>query len=297
MRSTPVTDFEVIAEGYDFIEAPRVTADGDLWFSDLNGGGVYRKRTGKPVETMLPARQWVGGLLFDDSGKVICGGRGGIIALDPESGSTQSVLSELEGEPIIAVNDMEGDGCGGFFAGTIDFVAIMEKGETPSPGKFFHFSADGRITVLRRDVFASNGIATSPCGRWLYHSETSRGIWRYPLGENGLPGPGKLLVEEEDSDGLAIDREGNLWLACWSTGRLVQYAPDGIALQTLTFPYPHIVSIAFDEGSPDTLCIATGGNADAPAKGAVLTLKVAVPGLPGPHTRLEILAGRAGHES
>jgi xylono-1,5-lactonase len=297
MPGTQADGVKIMAEGYDFIEAPRVNANGDLWFSDLNGGGVYRKRAGFAVETMLPDRQWVGGILFDKSGKVLCGGRGGIVALDPDSGATVPVLSELEGVPIIAVNDMEGDGRGGFFAGTIDFVAIMETGETPSPGSFFHFSADGKVTVLRRDVLASNGIATSPCGKWLYHSETTRGVWRYPIGDHGMPGAGTLLVEEADSDGLAVDSEGNLWLACWSTGRLVHYAPDGTRLQALTFPFPHVVSVAFDPQDRYRLYIATGGNADAPNAGAVLRMEVAVPGLPGPLTKLAILDDRSGEGS
>lgn len=294
MPEAQTVGFEVVAKGFAFIEAPRVMANGDLWFSDLNGGGVYRKRKGCAVETMLPGRQWVGGMVFDESGAVLCGGKGGIVALDPVSGATIPVLSELEGVPIIAVNDMEGDGRGGFFAGTIDFVSIMEKGEPPSPGSFFHVSAEGKVTVLRRDVFASNGIATSPCGNWLYHSETSRGIWRYRLGADGLPGPGTLLVEEEDSDGLAVDSDGNLWLACWSSSRLMQYAPDGTALQALTLPYPHIVSVAFDPTNSHRLFVATGGNDNARNAGAVVSIQVKVPGLPGPLTRLETLAQWTG---
>lgn len=294
METVAATGFEVIAEGFDFIEAPRVAPEGDVWFSDLTGLGVYRKRAGHPVETMLPGRQWVGGMVFDESGQVLCGGRGGIIALDPRTGRTTPVLAELEGQPIIAVNDMEADGRGGLYAGTIDFVSIMEKGEAPAPGTFFHMAADGRITVLRRDVFASNGIAFSPCGRWLYHSETTQGIWRYALDEAGVPAlPGELLVREEEADGLATDSEGGLWLACWNSGRLVRHAADGTVLQTLTFPYPHIVSIAFGAADPHALYIATGGNAEVPAAGAVLRLTVEVAGLPGARSRLEALVAAA----
>ena len=291
MQTEQAAGFEIVADGFDFVEAPRITADGDVWFSDLTGGGIYRKQAGKQVETMHADRQWVGGMVFDQSGHVICGGRGGIIALDPATGRSIDILTEIEGQPIIAVNDMEADGRGGLFAGTIDFVSIMEKGEDPSPGVFFHLSAAGEVTVLRRDVFASNGIAFSPCGQFLYHSETSRGIWRYPLGANGLPEPGQLLVEEEAADGLACDRDGNLWLACWSTGRLNQYSADGTALQALTFPAPHVVSLAFGSNDPNSLYIATGGNEDAPRAGGVLRMPVEIAGLASAQTKLGCLAG------
>ncbi len=279
---------DVLVEGLQFVEAPRVSPQGDLWFSDLTGGGVYRKRPGKAAEVMLPGRMWVGGIMFDRSGQVLCSGKGGIVALDPATGQTTTVLDELDGQPIVAVNDMEGDGRGGFYAGTIDFDAILARGDTPQPGRFFHMSADGTLTTLRSDVFASNGIALSPCGRWLYHSETSKGIWRYPLAD-GLPGEGKLIAPLEDSDGLAVDSQGCLWAACWASGTLLRLSGDGKTMTTMSFGFPHIVSLAFDERDPRRLYVSTGGNADAPGKGGIITLEVEVGGLCGSPTELACL--------
>lgn len=280
---------ETVVQGYEFVEAPRVSPEGDVWFSDLTGGGVYRKRAGKEVETMLPERLWVGGIVFDSSGMVICSGKGGIVALNPATGAVATVLDTLEGKPIVAVNDMEGDGRGGFFAGTIDFDAILVRGDTPEPGQFFHMSAEGEITILRRDVFASNGIALSPCGRWLYHSETSKGVWRYPVGANGLPGEGTLIASLEDSDGLALDAEGSMWVACWASGSLVHISADGEILDTSTYGFPHLVSLAFDTQNPRRLYVSTGGNADAPGKGGVIAVELDVEGLCGATTSLKML--------
>lgn len=291
-KDTCTPPFEVVAQGYDFIEAPRVTPQGDLWFSDLTGRGVHRVRPGRAAEIMMAGRQWVGGMLFDQSGQVLCSGRGGIVALDPATGTSQDVLTEIEGMPVIAVNDMEGDGQGGFFAGSIDFVAIFEAGGKPAPGLFFHMDAHGTTTVLRRDVIASNGIAASPCGKWLYHVETGRGVWRYPF-DDGLPGTGTMLIALEDGDGLAVDMAGDLWIACWNTARLLRFSADGTCLQAVTFPYPHIVSIAFGGDDRSWLYVATGGNDTAPRGGAVLRFRVETPGLPGPPTRLAALAGAA----
>ncbi len=280
---------ETLVEGYEFVEAPRVSAEGDVWFSDLTGGGIYRKRPGQPVETMLADRLWVGGMLFDSSGKLLCSGRGGIVALDPVSGAVTKVLDRLEGRDIVAVNDMEGDGRGGFFAGTIDFEAILLRGEEPEPGQFFHMSAAGEVTILRRDVFASNGIALSACGRWLYHSETSKGIWRYPMGEDGLPGEGTLLAPFADSDGLALDTEGCLWVACWESGTLVRVSPDGTTMDTVRAGFPHLVSVAFAAHDPTRLYVSTGGNADNPGKGGIITVPSDVAGLCSAPTSLRML--------
>lgn len=281
-------DFTVVAEGYAFIEAPRVAPDGTVWFADLLGGGVYRVPPGGAVEMALPDRIWVGGMLLDESGKAVCGGRGGMVVVDPETRTATPWLTEIEGQPIIAVNDMEGDGRGGFFAGTLDFVSVFEKGLPPEPGMLFHATAEGEVTVLRRDVFASNGIATSACGRFLFHSETSRGVWRYPLLDSGMPdiAAGKLVLEVPDSDGLVVDAEGSFWLACYGEPRLLRCSPDGEILTSLTMPYDHIICPAFGPGDPHGLYVATGGKNPDDRKGAVVRLEVEVPGLAGPMTRL-----------
>ncbi|MBP8230908.1 MAG: SMP-30/gluconolactonase/LRE family protein [Rhizorhabdus sp.] len=281
-------DFEELASGFLFVEAPRAAADGSIWFSDLSAGSVHRREADGTVRTMLTGRDWVGGLVHDASGKVLCGGRGGIIALDPLTGDTQVVLSEIEGEPIIAVNDMEADGAGGFYAGTIDFVSIMELGRKPAPGCLFHMDASGKITVMRRDVFASNGIAFSPCGRWLYHSETSCGVWRYALGD-GVPEKPELFISLDDSDGLVTDRDGALWVACWESGILRRFSAEGRQTHCLTSHAPHIVSVAVMPGEPASLLVTTGGNAEASGVGGLLRLAVDVPGVADHKTALTML--------
>ena len=181
-------DFTSLATGYQFVEAPRVEDDGTLWFSDLTGTGYYRQRPGQPVETVLADRQWIGGAVMTEDGAIICGGRGGMAWIYAATGETTPLLSEIGGEAIIAINDMEADRHGGIYGGTIDFISIMELGVAPQLGKLFYLSPDGTLRILRDDVFVSNGIGFSPDGRHMYHSEKSVGIWRYPLDPNGSPG-------------------------------------------------------------------------------------------------------------
>ncbi|MFM6828729.1 MAG: SMP-30/gluconolactonase/LRE family protein [Novosphingobium sp.] len=280
--------FEELAGGYAFVEAPRGALDGSQWFSDLLGASVYRRNTQGDVQAMLTGRDWVGGIVMDTSGQVLCSGRGGIVAVDPATGLTRMVLDSIEGEPIIAVNDMEGDGQGGLYGGTIDFVSIMERGEPPAPGRFFHMDADGNVTVLRRDVQASNGIGFSPCGKWLYHSETGCGVWRYPLAD-GKAGAPELFIPLPDSDGMVVDREGGLWVACWESGRLLHFNASGSETHRLTCPYPHIVSLGFEPGDLTSLLVSTGGNATVTGSGALLRLRVDVPGVPEHPTTLAML--------
>jgi xylono-1,5-lactonase len=279
-------DFEVIASGFEFAEAPRIDDDGSVYFSDLSGGGYHRCAPDGTVDTVLPDRLWIGGAVLDESGWVICSGKGGLIAVHPESGETHDILTELNGVPIIAVNDIEADGRGGLFGGTVDFAAVFERGEAPSGGQFFHLSATGEVRILHDGFVVSNGIGFSPDGTRLYHSESTKGIWVYTLDGDGMPGAPALFVAIEDSDGLAVDSEGGVWVCCWQSAEIRRYLPNGALDRTITLPFPHLVSLAF--GGPDMsdLYVTTGGNADNPRKGGLVRLRCGFKGLKAGKTRL-----------
>ncbi|HUI59313.1 MAG TPA: SMP-30/gluconolactonase/LRE family protein [Steroidobacteraceae bacterium] len=280
MEQWATMQFTPIASGYSFVEAPRVDDDGTLYFSDLLGGGFYRRRAGgTDIDTLIPGRMWVGGTVLDESGAVLCSGRGGIVRIDPDRGTVTPLLTELESRPVVAINDIEADAHGGIFGGSVDFAALFERGEIPSNGQFFHLPPEGPARVLREGLVVSNGLGFSPDGRWLYHSETMRGIWIYPLAADGTPGKPELFAGLEDSDGLVVDSEGCVWLACWKSARILRFRPDGNVDRTITLPFTHIVSLAF--GGPDLtdLYVATGTDDAHPGQGGVVCIKSDVPGL------------------
>jgi sugar lactone lactonase YvrE len=270
---------DVLATGFEFAEAPRVDDDGTLYFSDLTGGGYYRLRPGSAVEAVLPERMWIGGAVLEHGGAILVSGQGGIVRLDPTTGASTPFLSELGGAPIIAVNDIEADSRGGVFGGTIDFAAVFERGEVPAGGQLFYRSVDGEVRILRNGLSASNGLGFSPDGRRLYHSESTRGIWTYELDPDGMPGRPEMFAPLEDSDGLAVDAAGGIWVACWHSAQLLRYRPDAVLDRRITLPFPHLVSLTFGGSDLTDLYVATGGNAAHPGRGGIVRIKTDIPGL------------------
>jgi sugar lactone lactonase YvrE len=273
-------DFEPLASGFEFVEAPRVADDGTVYFSDLTGGGYHRVKPGGVPETLLEERMWIGGAALVADGSLILSGRGGLVRLDPAAGATSPILTDIDGRRIVAVNDIEPDARGGLFGGTVDFGAIFERNEIPNDGIFFHLSRAGELTVLREGLIVSNGLGFSPDGRRLYHSECTRGIWVYDLDAGGMPGAPQLFAPMEDSDGLVVDQEGGVWVACWSTARILRFWPDGRLDRSIRLPFPSIVSLAFGGPRLHQLYVATGGNAEHPGQGGIVRISVDVPGLP-----------------
>jgi sugar lactone lactonase YvrE len=75
---------EAIAWGYTFLEAPRADGEGRLYFSDIIAGGVYRWSPDGTVETVIPKRRGVGGLVLHADGGVVTTDNTG----DPMRGAT-----------------------------------------------------------------------------------------------------------------------------------------------------------------------------------------------------------------
>jgi sugar lactone lactonase YvrE len=284
VRDTP---FEIIAKGFQFCEAPRAGTDGGVCFSDLTGGGYYRCSTDGTVETLLAERLWIGGATLDEGDAVLCSGKGGLVLV--KDGKSTPVLTHIEGEPVIAVNDIEADDRGAIYGGTLDFGAVLERGETPQGGILFRLDPSGDLTILRDDVVASNGIGFSPDGAVMYHSESTVGIWAWRLRDGLASGPPTLLAPAYDCDGLAVDVEGGIWVAFWREASIHRYWPDGTVDRTIPLPFRHVVSLAFGGADLRDLYVTTGGE----DQGGVIRLRSDIAGLPTHRSRFaSSLSGR-----
>jgi sugar lactone lactonase YvrE len=273
-RANPVRDtpFEIVAQGFQFCEAPRADADGRVCFSDLTGGGYYRSNDGT-VDTLLADRLWIGGATFDEGDAVLLSGKGGLVLV--QGGEVTPILTEIGGKPVVAVNDIEADAEGAIYGGTLDFGAIFERGEVPSGGILFRLAPSGELSILRDDVVASNGIGFSPDGAWMYHSESTVGIWAWPLRDGIAAAPPILIAPADDCDGLAVDEEGGIWVAFWREALLRRYRPDGTVERTIRLPFPNIVSLTFGGPERTDLYVTTGGD----GQGGVIRIRSDIPGL------------------
>ena len=288
-RAISSPSHEVLAEGFVFVEAPRCADDGAIYFSDLTGGGLYKRTASGRIDCVLPDRKWIGGCVLADDGTVLCSGQGGIVRLDETSGRIAVVLSKLDGQPIDAVNDIEADDAGGLYGGTIDFTAILTRGEHPQPGVFFRIDPSGHLDVLREGVIASNGIAFSPDRKVLYHAETTRGVWAWDLDTGGVPRNPVMFAELVDCDGLAVDAEGGVWVARWQTGEIVRFRTDATVDFRWRLPFPYVVSLTFAGEDLQDMIVTTGGEArpGAPLHGAIVSIRTEVPGQASCRARLK----------
>jgi len=205
-----VSDHEVLADGYQLVEAPRVADDGSVWFSDALGGGVYRWSPGGAVETVLAKRRGVGGMALHASGGMVVSGRD-VRHIRP--GQDDLVLL-AQPEGVTGFNDICATSDGRILAGGLRFMPF--SGGDPVPSAFWHVTAAGVAAIVLEDVLWPNGVGDDDNGTFWF-CDYARGVVHRiggdpPVSSTELPGG--------EADGLAFDDEGCAWIAQPRHGRL-----------------------------------------------------------------------------
>lgn len=282
----PDTGFEILATGHQFCEAVREAPDGAVYYSDLTGGGLFRWHADTGSTAVLADRKWIGGCVLNHDGRPIVSGAGGLVIVDPASGATTPLLSAIGGVPVAAINDIEADAAGGLYGGTIDFAAILDRGEPPAPGLFFRLDPSGSVEAIREGVSVSNGIGFSPAGDILYHAECNAGVWAYACAPGRTPRDPAMFAAMDDCDGLAVDVEGGVWVARWRDGTLTRYRPDAVIDRCIRLPMPNIITLTFGGTDLCDLFVATGGaGRDGALVGGLVRIRSDIPGLPSHRAR------------
>jgi gluconolactonase len=272
---------ETLAFGYGLIEGPRVDGAGNLYFSDVRNGGVYRRRPDGEIETVVPKRRGVGGIALHAAGGLVISGKN---ICHVKDGQTRIVFAK-EGVP--GFNDLFTDAQGRVYTGSMRSNPFAATGPR-TPGECYRIDSQDHATELYGGVSLSNGIGFSPDGKTLYHSDTARGlILVHTLDANGVAHAGRHIAVEGAPDGLAVDAEGHVWVALYEAGAVQRLSPEGARGERVSLPSRAVTSLCF--GGPDLrdLYIVTADNSDDPSRaGTIFRTRSPVPGLPAPFARV-----------
>jgi gluconolactonase len=183
------------------------------------------------------------GLAFDSRGRLYsCDGADGggrcVRRWDLQTASSEIVADRYQGKRFNSPNDLCIDS-----AGRIYFTDPRYGGTEPrelTQEAVYRIESDGIVIEVTHEVEKPNGIALSPDQKTLYVADHNNGgnrlspsdpepkrgamrVYAFPLDEKGLiAGPRRTIVDfgqQNGSDGMRVDSNGNLYIAARSLAR------------------------------------------------------------------------------
>ena len=199
-----------------------------------------------------------------------------VVEMTPNGRVVRVLANEYDGKSIDGPNDVVTDAKGGLYFTDPQFTMEPEKFQ---PGRnVYYLSPEGDVTRLfEPNEFAMpNGIILSPDGKTLYvnntyddeswypvNSEKDNWIWAYDVNDDGTVSSGRQFAElfltsdvldrkgkSTSADGMAIDTEGNLYVATYYGVQI--FDKEGVFVGMINLPsFP--VSLCFGDQDMQTL--------------------------------------------
>lgn len=276
-------------------ESPVWSArDNLLALVDIAGRAAHRYDPASGRHKISPMPEEIAFVAPAQEGGWVAGMRTGIFLLDDRMKVRRRIAGNPGDSATSRFNDGGTDPLGRLIIGTMD--------ETKA-GRGALYRLDGEsLTELVGGITTSNGVAFSPDGRVLYHSDTPRfTVWRAaydPAG--GTISDHRVFARREPTeqdrgrpDGAAMDAEGCYWSALYEGGRILRHAPDGTVIAEYPVPARCPTMPAFGGADMRTLFVTSVRDKRPqdelrrlPLSGALFAMRVEVPGVPRPPVRL-----------
>jgi sugar lactone lactonase YvrE len=252
-----------------------------LWV-DIAAGLVHEHVLERAATRTVDLETPVGFLVPRARGGFLAGTGRGLLALSADLAVQDCLAVPPDLGDGLRINDGACDAAGRVIFGTVD-------PRQQRPGTLWSFGADG-LTPLADGVAMANGIGFSPAGDRLYFVDTlTQAIaeYRYDL-DSGALGDGATLLAVPAAaglpDGLAVDAQGDIWLAVWGAGEIWRLTAAGAHVGTVGVAAAQTSSCAFGLGERLLITSAREGLA-APLAGRDGALFVADVGVQGGPTR------------
>jgi sugar lactone lactonase YvrE len=204
-------------------------ARGRLFEGRLCDGVIAVERVhevGGEVGAAIPSAQGGGWILAADQGFTHLSADG--------AATTLAQPERLLHRTSVRMNDAKADPAGRLWAGS------KAHDDTPGEGTLWRVDLDGTITAAWSGFTITNGLGWSPDGTTMYVIDSVPAVvWAMPYDvDSGTFGRASALIDSgwppgAEPDGICVDDDGALWVACWGGRTVRRHAPDGRLLATV----------------------------------------------------------------
>jgi len=191
----------------------------------------------------------------DDGGYILA--LGDAVAITDENFEVRKNIPLGLDIQVVRTNDGNVDSNGNLWIGGAEKVVNSATGEL--------FKIDSRFdkSVHRKGIHIANGIDWSLDGRIMYYIDSAtREISRYEFDPETSEIIKELTpIDTKDvvglPDGMCTDSDGNIWVAFYGSGQVINYSPDGDVLNTVQAPTALTTCASFGGEDLQTLFITS----------------------------------------
>ena len=212
---------EKLVDGFRFTEGPAVDRRGNVYFTDQPNNRILKWSVDGVFTVFHENAGRANGLYFDRDGSLLsCSDLDNELwRIRVEDGSHTVLIADYDGKKLNGPNDLWVRPDGGiYFTDPLYPRDYWTRDpQTQQPGQYVYFLTPDRKTwkPVAIDLEQPNGIIGTPDGKTLYVADIRAGkTYAYDIRKDGTL-DNKRLFAPMGSDGMTIDRKGNVYL----TGR------------------------------------------------------------------------------
>ncbi len=272
-----------VLDGLAFGEGPR-WHDGRLWFSDMHAGRVMATTEDGDAEVICEVPQQPSGLGWDTAGRLLIVSMidRRLLRLDA-SGSLTEVANLYEIAPFHC-NDMVVSAGGHAYIGNFGFDYTQHA--EPKNTNVVRVAPDGTVSEAADDLGFPNGMVITPDGRTIVIGESfGFRLTAFDIDPDGSLSNRRIwaTLDGATPDGICLDAEGAIWLACPMSHRVVRVAEGGRVLDEVSVGDRNAYACMLGGDDRRTLFVCTAESSN-PAKtlpkmtGRIEHTRVDVPG-------------------
>jgi sugar lactone lactonase YvrE len=247
---------EVVLDGLRFPEGPR-WHDGRLFFSDQHDHRVVAMDSNGTAETVVEVPQQPSGLGWLPDGRMLVVSMLDRRVLRLEEGELVE-HADLSAVTAAACNDMVVDAQGRAYVGHFGFD--MYGGEAPKDASLVLVELDGSVRVAAEPLQFPNGTVITPDGGTLIVGESMNGrLTAFTVTADASLTDRRLFAQLQGAvpDGICLDEEGAVWIACPLSGRCLRVREGGEVLDEVKTSRDYAFACMLGGADRRTLYICT----------------------------------------